>query len=136
VIAAIASALCVGCGGAADPTTPSDIYTGSIAVQTFSGTLAVGGSSFYSFTVPKDGPASLTLLDLQEDGASSEAAISIGLGTPAGVGCSVSTAVTVSPGPTPQLTSTVGPGVYCAKVADVGNLSGPGRFSVNITRPQ
>lgn len=119
-----------------DPTSPSFTYTGSLSAENFAGTLVLGGTGFYSFTVPREGPISMTLLDLQEDGASSAAAISLGLGVPVGTGCSASTASTVPAGSTPQIIGTYSAGVYCARVEDVGNLSVPARFTVHIVRPQ
>jgi hypothetical protein len=117
-------------------TSPTTTYTGSIAIETFTATLPLGGTIFYSFTAPRDGPISLTLLDLKENGVTSEAAIGMTLGAPAGTGCSSGTPTTVTMGATPQFTGSYGAGVYCVKVVDVGNLVAPARFSINIARPQ
>jgi len=117
-------------------TSPSTAYTGSLGVETFTATLALGATIFYSFTVPRDGPISLTLLDLRENGVPSEAAIGLTLGTPLGTGCSSGAPTTVTVSATPQFSGSYGAGVYCVKVVDVGNLVVPARFSINITRPQ
>jgi hypothetical protein len=131
----IAAALCAACGSKTS-VSPSETYTGSIVAESFRGTLALGGSAFYSFTAPRDGPITLTLLELLENGVASEATITLGLGVPAGTGCGTGTPVTVPAGATPQVSGTYGAGVYCARVADAGNLTAPARFTVNITRPQ
>lgn len=127
--------LCAACG-ASTPVTPSDTYTGSIVVENYSATLALGSTRFYSFTAPRDGPVSLTLIELLENGVASVAAVTVGLGRPSGTGCASSSFSTVAAGPTPQISGSVAAGVYCASVSDAGNLLAPARFSLNITRPQ
>jgi len=52
---------------------PTVINNGASTVETFQGNLAVGGSAFYSFTVPVSGTISVTLLTLREAGVDSAA---------------------------------------------------------------
>ena len=62
-------------------------------------------------------------------------AIGLGLGVPAGFGCTPSTTATASAGATPQITNVYEIGVYCLRVYDVGNLNGPLTFDVTIAHP-
>jgi hypothetical protein len=44
----------------------------------------------------------------------------------------VTSSVTAGAGTAPQLTGTFGPGLFCVRVYDVGNLPAPASFSVTI----
>ena len=103
--------------------------------ETWSGTLAVGGSRFYSFSVGLNGTVNVTLTSLVENGQDSTTQVGLALGYPAGTGCTANTSVTNAPGADPQITNTYLPGVYCVKIADAGNLSGPAVFNLVIAHP-
>jgi hypothetical protein len=62
--------------------------------------------------------------------------VSLGIGQPSGTDCSttISNDTTAQTAP-PQVTGTMGPGVYCARIADVGNLFAPADFSVAVAHP-
>ena len=105
-------------------------------VETFSGTLPVGGFRFYSFTVPRTGQTSVTLLSLKENGVDSTVFVTLGLGAPRGTDCLNIDALQVTPGVSPQVSLQPEPGIYCARIADAGNLTGPADFSINIVRPR
>ncbi len=106
------------------------------AVEVFTGTLPLQGVLFYSFTVTKTGAASIILLGLTENGAPSTAAVQIAIGVPRGSDCpAIQTAIT-GPGVVPQVGITADPAIYCARIADVGNLQGPAQFAINIIRPR
>ena len=105
-------------------------------VETFSGTLPVGGFRFYSFTVPRTGQVSVTLLSLKENGVDSTVFVILGLGGPRGTDCLNIDAQQVRPGVSPQVSLQPEPGIYCARIADAGNLTGPADFSINIVRPR
>jgi hypothetical protein len=121
-----------GSGCRDDAGTPSPIPTEELVVQTFSGTLPVGGSRFFSFTLPRDGSIKLTLLTLQENGVGSEAAVVIGIGVPAGTDCQQIQTATTKPGASPQTQGTFPQGIYCARIADTGLLQSPATFAMNI----
>jgi hypothetical protein len=136
VLAAVLIAA-AGCNKATTPTPTPSSLEGSLAVQVFTGAIDQEGEAFYSFTVARSGTISMMLLDLREGGAASSAEMQLGIGVPAGTGCFVSTGTaTVAAGPTPQITRDSTPGVYCARITDVGNLSGPATFSINIGYPR
>ena len=126
-----------GCGNRVIPLGPSgNPNTVAVAVETFIGVLPVGGSRFYSFTVPREGLVSLTLLTLTIDGEPSDAPVNVGLGTPRATDCQLLDSRTVPAGPKPQFTDSFPAGVYCARVSDLQGLPGDAAFAVNITHPR
>lgn len=125
------------CGNRIEPLNPSgNPASAAVTVETFIGTLPVEGSRFYSFTVPQDGLVSLTLLELAENGAPSSALVNIGIGIPQGTGCSVVDSRTTGTDVKPQFQDFFQAAVYCARVADVGNLTSDAAFALNIAYPK
>ncbi len=114
---------------------PSPV-TGPIAVESFIGTVAVGSSSFYSFTQPREGAVVLTLVQLTENGQPTAATVGLGIGTPLGVGCTAGISAAASPSGTPHLRQVMPPGVYCVKVSDTGQLTATASFALNIQHPR
>jgi hypothetical protein len=114
------------------PTTPVGPQT-----EVFTGTLAVQGSSFYSFTVGTSGQVSITLASLvaTQPGPALNAMLDLGVGTPLGTDCSVTNAVPAAPGLTAQLVNTLTAATYCARLSDPGNLAAPVNFTVRIVHP-
>ena len=108
----------------------------TLTTETFSGTLPVGGSRFYSFTVPQTGSTSVTLLSLKQNGADTSVIVLIGLGAPRATECLLLDGLQVTAGVSPQVTLSPNPGVYCARISDAGNLTGPVEFSINIVHPR
>ncbi|HUF47382.1 MAG TPA: hypothetical protein VMM93_06155 [Vicinamibacterales bacterium] len=126
--------LAAGCGDPpAAPTPPLGPLT---VTETFSGTVAVGGSRFYSFVVLPAGTVSLMFGSLTPAGADTPMAtqMAIGIGFPQGTGCTVSSSTLLSPGLTYQSTVSLGEGTYCVNIADAGNLSGPADFAIRIVQ--
>jgi hypothetical protein len=128
---AVVSAAC-----ARDPLLTNPSSTGPVLIESFVGTLAVGGSAFYSFTAPDAGIVSLTLVSLTVAGVPSDLSINMGLGVPKGTTCVSGNAAAVVVGTTPQASESVNPGVYCVIVSDVGTLTDPAAFAVSIARPR
>lgn len=108
----------------------------TLTVETFSGTLPVGGSRFYSFTVPQSGLTTVTLVSLKQDGVNSNTIVLVGLGAPRGTECLLIDGRQVTADVVAQVSLTPDPGVYCARISDAGNLTGPADFSINIVRPR
>jgi hypothetical protein len=81
---------------------------------------------FYSFTVTSAGTVNVTLASVVKPGRSAALAtpLRIGLGTPAGEGCTVTDAVEAAPALTPQLSVTMATGIHCVFIADTGQISG------------
>jgi hypothetical protein len=120
------------CGG--DSATAPPASTSSGSTETFTGSLAVQGSSFYSFTVTATDTVSLSLASLTAGsiGAASASVIRIGLGVPIGTDCAVNNSVDTAAGLTTQLTASATPDVYCVKISDIGNLAAPANFTIRI----
>jgi hypothetical protein len=108
----------------------------TLTVETFSGTLPVGGSRFYSFTVPQTGLTTATLVSLRQDGVDSSAIVLIGLGAPRGTECLLIDGRQVAADVVAQVSLSPDPGIYCARISDAGSLTGPVDFSINIVRPR
>jgi hypothetical protein len=110
---------------AAAATTPT-------TTEPFAGTVPVGGFAFYSFNIAVNGTVNVTLNSVSGPGVPSTVQLGLGIGTPAGVDCNATSTVTAAAGTSPQLTGTFGPGTFCVRVYDVGNLFGPATFSATI----
>ena len=128
--------LAAGCGSDSPASPSSNSTTATVApatlTETYSSSLPIGGSKFYSFMVVQNGTVNLTLQSLGES-IGTDVAIELTLGQPAGTGCTPKTTVTVSlDTAAPHVTGTFAPGVYCARVADVGNLPATAPFTVLI----
>ena len=59
----------------------------------------------------------------------------LGFGIPAGEGCNTTSTANVSPGLSAQMSSAVNTGIYCARIADIGNLPSATSFAVRIVHP-
>ncbi len=120
------------------PTTPQGPGAGAPVVsEHFSGTLALRGSQFYSFQVESNGGQTfLTLVDARENGVVTEALLTIGLGVPRGTQCIATNALSVKSSGTPQISGVTNKGIHCAVITDLGNLTSPATFLVNITHPK
>lgn len=130
--------LCAGCHGST-ATTPSATTT-TVADPTetlnFNGTLAVAGSKFFSFPVAVNGRVDVTLVSVGGTGIPPTVALGLGIGNPAGTGCSTTKSVSAQAGiAAPQATGTFAPGTYCVLIADIGNLGGPATFAITIAHP-
>lgn len=127
------------CGKDDSPTSPTDTSTSTVASPTvtedFIGTLPVGGARFYSFTVAENGTVNLTLTSVGGTNVPATMWLGLGIGTPSGQECTTSSAVNTQSGTSPQVTGTYTPGIYCARVADIGNLAAPASFAVTIAHP-
>jgi hypothetical protein len=126
----VVSAVCAAaCGSSA--TAPTD--TSSSVPNLFSGTIAVKGSAFYSFTVAGQSNVSLTLASLTTtSGATLQGPVTLGLGVPKGTGCGVTTTMSVTPSLKAQIAQTLGAGIYCASITDAGGLASTTNFSIRI----
>jgi hypothetical protein len=117
------------------PTEPTPVPVDPTMTETFSGTLAAGGARFFSFSVAVYGRVDLTLTSLGGQTEPSDVTIGLGLGVPRGTDCSTARNATTTAGASPQVSSTVAAGVYCARVYDTGTLTQPTAFVVTIAHP-
>lgn len=117
-------------------TTPSTPIAAPTITEVFSSTLPVGGSKFFTFNIAANGTVNVTLNSVSGAGVPATVQIGLGVGQPAGTDCTASqTATAGSAFAAPQLTGTFGPGLFCVRVFDVGNLFGPASFRVTIAHP-
>ncbi len=126
--------------GKDSPTSPTDTSTtDTVASPTitedFVGTVPVGGARFYAFTVGENGTVNVTLTSVGGANVPSTMWLALGIGVPDAEDCTTSTAVNTQSGSSAQVTGTYAPGIYCARVADIGNLIAPASFAVTIAHP-
>src|SRR6516162_7017707 len=134
IVLALALAVAA-CGGSSDtstsPTTPGP------STELFEGKLqGAGDSMFFSFTVANAGNVDVTLASVTSTttpGTSTNLVLGIGLGSPLGTDCNLTTQTATGPGLTSQLTgSNFSPAIYCVRVFDVGKLTTPVNFAIRI----
>jgi hypothetical protein len=114
-------------------TTPAAAPT---VTEQFNGTLPVGGFRFYSFNIAVNGTVNVTLNSVAGAGVPSTVQLGLGIGQPSGTDCATTvTATAGSQFAAPQTTGTFGPGLFCVRVFDVGNLFGPATFAITIAHP-
>ena len=122
------------------PSTTSSTTSTTAAAPTvsesFTGTLPVGGFKFFSFNIAANGTVNVTLNSVSGTGVPSTVQLGLGIGSPSGIDCSATTNVTAGvTAAAPQTTGTFGPGLFCVRVYDVGNLFGPANFNITIAHP-
>src|SRR5215475_4125971 len=128
---------CVSCGKSTSTTSPTT-PTPDTLTETFAGTLPVGGSAFYSFSIATAGTVTATLGAIGGDQVPPSVVVNLGIGTLSQFTCSATaTAVQVSgtAGVPTQVTASEQPGVYCVIISDVGNLFAPASCTVTIDHP-
>jgi hypothetical protein len=130
------AALTAACGDDASPTEPNST-TSTATTVTYAGTIDVGGSRFYSFSNAAAGSvtAFLASVTAPDTRLPVSAPLEIGIGVPAGTGCSTTTTQIVAPGLVPQMTVSLAAGVFCLRVADAGELRAPVTFAVRFSHP-
>jgi hypothetical protein len=140
VLAAVVLAAAAACGKDDTPTSPTTTTTTTTVAsasitEDFSGVLPVGGSRFYSFTVGENGTVNITLTSIGGAGVPSTVWVGLGIGTPNAEDCSTTSSVNTQAGSSAQVTGTYQPGIYCAKVSDIGNLAAPATFAITVAHP-
>ncbi len=134
VAALPALSACGGSDATSASTTAPTVVTGP-STELFEGTIAPAGSAFYSFTVTTTGLADVMLASVTSSGSpgtSSTVVLGLALGTPLGTDCTITNSLTASAGLTSQLVNSLTPGIYCARVYDIGNLRSTVKFAIRI----
>jgi hypothetical protein len=135
----IGSLLVSSCGKSASTTSPTSTTTNTDSVtETFNGTLPVGGSAFYSFSLATAGTVTATLANIGGNDVSPSVMVNIGIGTLSQFTCSATpTQVQMSgtAGVPASVSSSEQPGVFCVLISDIGNLFAPANFTVTINHP-
>jgi len=136
---AIGAAACNKAETPTSPTTSTTTTTTTAAEPTvteeFNAIVSVGGVSFYSFTVEQNGTVRIRLNRVGGPNVPSTLWLGLGLGTPSGEDCVTTTSLNTPASETAQITGTYAPGIYCARVYDVGNLLAPATVYITIDHP-
>ena len=123
------AAIAVACGnGTSTPTAPST--TTKPGPESWSTTLAPGGTSSRSFTVTAAGTINVTM-----ESAGSTVGLGVGLPRVTGGGCRLGVSVTTGGGSAPQISTQADAGQYCVQVFDLGTLTDPIPFTLKIDHP-
>lgn len=103
--------------------------------ETFSGTLGVGATTYFPFTVAQAGTVTAALSTIGGAGVPATVQVRLGLGTIDDIaGCNATVTALVNQ-TTPTLTATEAVGNYCVNVTDVGNLFAAADFTIVVTHP-
>lgn len=123
------------CGGSNSSTTTQPSVTVGPQTELFEGTVDKGGFAFYSFQVQQTGNVSVMLGSVSATtapGTSSAVTLGLSLGVPSGTDCTIQNAIPASAGLTSQLVISMPPGLYCARVYDLGSLTSTVNFAIRI----
>ncbi len=101
--------------------------------ESFTASVPVGGTAFYSFNFVAYGNLSVTLTGVTGVGLADGQTLGLGVGRPVGASCNATTSVSASPSDTAQLTGVFGPGIYCVRVVDTGSLTAPVTVAVTMS---
>ena len=126
VLLALGAAAC----GSDNPTTAPTTDVPTIT-ESFSDTVTVNGARTHPFTVSKAGTVTATLIVLSPD---STVTIGLSLGTWNGTSCQIiiaNDAAVLNSAATG--TAQTGGGSYCVRVYDVGRLTAPTDYTVQVT---
>lgn len=127
ISAIILACAAAGCGDDAPPVVPQE--TPVQITETFTGTINVNGAATHTFVIERPGQAAATLVTLSPDAT---AVVSFMFGTWNGQYCSV---VFVKDDATTGavLVGNASAGPFCVRIADIGRLTAPTDYSINVT---
>ncbi len=114
------------------PTTTTTTPSTATTTETFTDTLNPNGAKTFPFTVAAAGTMTATLTTVSPD---STVAIGLALGTWNGTVCQIILANDNAPQGTVVTGSATTTGTLCARVYDVGNLTGDESFVVTVVHP-
>ena len=125
LVPVVVALLSFACKGGSSTTSPSSTPTTAAPAspttsETFTGTLPVGGSTFYSFTVSAYALVNATLVSISGVGVPATVMVRLGIGIVGDTGCSASASSITRAGPSSPVTATEQPGVYCTIVGTSG----------------
>ncbi len=119
-----------------DTTTTATVTVAEPSItEEFNDVLPVGSSKLYSFTVTAYGTVNVTLASVSGAFVPATVQVGLGLGTPAGTDCTTPSSLTVSARETAHVTGIYDAGIYCVRIADIGNLYAPATFAITIAHP-
>lgn len=121
-----------GCDNGDTTTNPTPTDPAPTVTETFTGTLTPNGAAVFTFNVVATGSVTATLRNVKPD---SSLQMGVGLGSWNGVLCQV----LLSNDRAQQDTTVTGQvnaaGTLCARIYDVGQLTGPTTFEVVVVHP-
>lgn len=102
------------------------------SVETFTGSVQVGGSAFSTFSTAVAGPVFVTLT---QTSPSSAVVMGVGVGRPEGSVCGLlpGASTNTGAGAVVQLSGLVTPGTFCVQVYDVGNLTETVTYTLTVS---
>jgi hypothetical protein len=115
--------------------TPAQTVADPTTTETFAGVVPVNGFRFYSFTSAAYGTINVTLTAVDGQFVPPTVMLGIALGQPDAADCAATTTVNAAAAATAQITGTYAAGIYCVRVADIGNLFAPAGFDISIAHP-
>ena len=115
----------------ASTTTPTTSTPSLQVSDSFSGTLAQGGSASNNFTVLNGGTITITLVSLSPQ---TTITMGLGIGTPSAATCVVNQSQENVKVGTP-LSGTLTAGTYCVELYDLGNMTGPDTYALTVMHP-
>jgi hypothetical protein len=133
VVAAIGAASLTSACGNDTPAVTAPTAPTSPTTSTFSSRLTPSGAVSRLFTATQSGTVSVMLTNA--GGPFTRVGLGLGVPTTGLARCSLSTAMTTTPGSTPQITATVDPGDYCVTIYDPGTLTDTIDFSFTLVYP-
>jgi hypothetical protein len=104
-----------------------------LVVETFADTLPVGLFKVFSFNIAVNGTVNARLDSVSGPGVPATVQLGVGIGQISGIDCATTTTATIATNGV--VTGTFGPGTFCIRVYDVGNLFAPAAFSIAVQHP-
>jgi hypothetical protein len=123
-----------GCAGSNSTTPATTTPTVARTTDTFTGTVAAGGSDAHSFTVTAAGTIDVTLTSATPP---STIVMGLSIGMPADGKCTALAGATTNAaaGAAVQLSGVASPGTLCVDVHDAGGQSAAVSYTVTVTHP-
>jgi hypothetical protein len=118
-----------GCGSSPSTTAPSTTVT-----ETFSGTVAVAGSDFHTFSASRAGDVSVTLTAA---GPPATIPMGVGIGIPSGATCTLvpGASTITAAGTSAQLVGLISNGTLCVQVYDASHQTDAVTYAVTVVHP-
>ena len=131
IVGCVSALLLVSACTSSSSPTPTPTATPPATTDTFTGTLAQNSSVLNTFTVNATGTVTFILVSLQPQ---STITMGLGVGTPNGGSCGVSTTQENFKVGT-AFTTTLSAGTYCVVLYDLGNMIGPNTYTLTVLHP-
>ena len=132
---ALVLALALGASGCDDgdtTTTPTPTDPAPTVTETFAGTLTPNGAAVFTFTVAATGTVTATLRNVLPNNT---VQVGVGLGVWNGVLCQILLSNDRAQQDTTVTAQVNAAGTLCARIYDVGQLTGPTTFEIVVIHP-